>query len=148
MFKIKTLHQEDIPFAIRLSNQEKWGISRGDFERLLTLSPRGCFLAYVGDRKLGLATTTSYGREAAWIGNVVVDRAYRGKHIGASLVEHAVGHLQKSGVKRIVLYCFNENVEFYRNLGFVKDVRFATQAEEETSAAKERRPKKPAYANS
>ena len=125
MFKIKALRQEDIPFAIRLSNQEKWGISRRDFERVLTLSPRGCFLAYDGYRKLGLATTTSYGREAAWIGNVVVDRTYRGKHIGTSLVEHAVSHLQKSGVKRIVLYCFNENVEFYGNLGFVKDARFA-----------------------
>jgi ribosomal protein S18 acetylase RimI-like enzyme len=125
MFKIRPMRREDIAFAIRLSNQEKWGISRADFERLLTLAPRGCFLAFSGRRKLGLTTTTSYGREAAWIGNVVVEKSYRGKHIGASLVEQAVGYLLKSGVKRIVLYCFDENVVFYRNLGFEKDVRFA-----------------------
>jgi ribosomal protein S18 acetylase RimI-like enzyme len=125
MFKIRPMRREDIPFAIRLSNQEKWGISRSDFERLLTLAPRGCFLAFSGRRKLGLTTTTSYGREAAWIGNVVVEKSYRGKHIGASLVEQAVGYLLKYGVKRIVLYCFDENVMFYRNLGFEKDVGFA-----------------------
>lgn len=125
MFNIRPMHREDICFALKLSDQEKWGINRGDFQRLLTLAPRGCFLAYSDRRKIGLATTTSYGREAAWIGNVVVEKAYRGKHIGAGLVRHAVGYLQKSGVKRIILYCFDEHVEFYKNLGFEKDARFA-----------------------
>ena len=125
MFKIRPMRREDIPFAIKLSNQEKWGISRDDFERLLNLASRGCFLAYSGGRKLGLATTTSHGRTVAWIGNVVVDKSCRGRRIGAGLVEHAVGYLLKSRVKRIALYCFNENVQFYKNLGFVKDARFA-----------------------
>ena len=125
MFNIRAMHREDIPFAVKLSDQEKWGITRADFERLLTLAPRGCFVAYSGHKRLGLVTTTSYGREAAWIGNVVVEKSSRGKHIGAGLVRHSVGYLKKSGVKRTILYCFHENVKFYENLGFVKDAGFA-----------------------
>jgi predicted GNAT family acetyltransferase len=74
--------------------------------------------------RTGLATTTVYGKELAWIGNVIVDTDHRGKHIGQSLVEHAVSFLQKSGVRHIALYCYNEHERFYENLGFVKDSSF------------------------
>ncbi len=114
----------DIPFAIKLSNQEKWGTTRIDFERLLNLSPRGCFIAYHGRRKVGLTTTTRYGKRLAWIGNVVVDKDFRGKNVGHQLVEHAIAYLQKLRVEHIGLYCFKRNVSFYEDLGFAEDTQF------------------------
>jgi len=68
---------------------------------------------------VGLTTTAHYGRRVAWIGNVVVKRRYRQRHIGLRLVEHAVNYLTEIRVKHIALYCFKENVSFYRRLGFV-----------------------------
>jgi len=68
---------------------------------------------------VGLTTTAHYGRRVAWIGNVVVKRQYRQRHIGLRLVEHAVNYLTEMRVKHIALYCFKENVAFYRRLGFV-----------------------------
>ncbi len=124
MLKIRKMRSEDIQFAIRLSNQEKWGVTRGDLTRILQLDPRGSFVAVYGSSRAGLLTTTSYGRKLAWIGNVIVDRKHRGNRIGHTLVQNAIDHLQRTKVKHIGLYCFDENVRFYRRLGFVRDAPF------------------------
>jgi ribosomal protein S18 acetylase RimI-like enzyme len=125
MLRIRKMRSDDVSFAIRLSDQEKWGIPARDLERILRLDPRGSFVAIENARRVGLATTTSYGKQLAWIGNVVVEKSRRGKHIGQALVKHAIGYLTKTGVKRIVLYSFDENIEFYRKLGFIQGPRFA-----------------------
>lgn len=124
MLRIRTMHIEDIPFALRLSDQENWGMTQNDLRRILRLNPRGSFLAYDGTRKLGLATTTSFGKKVAWIGNVIVEKRLRGKHIGHRLGEHAVTYLKKSKIQHVALYAYDQNVEFYENLGFVKDRQF------------------------
>lgn len=119
------MRRADIPFAVRLTNLEGWGIPPRDFERILRLDARGSFVATDGPVRVGLATTTSYGREIAWIGNVVVKKRYRGLHIGQSLVEHAISCLKERQVKRVALYSFNDNVQFYRRLRFESGPRFA-----------------------
>ncbi len=134
------MQSKDIPFAVRLTDQEEWGITPNAYRRLRRLNPRGCFIAYDGITRTGLTTTTVYGKELAWIGNVIVDEGHRGKHIGQSLVEHAVSFLQKSGVRHIALYCFSEHERFYENLGFVKDSSFLRLRR---SAARAKHPKNP-----
>ena len=118
------MRRDDIPFAVQLTNQEEWGIPPRDFRRILRLDPRGSFIATEGTRRIGLATSASYGSEVAWIGNVVVQKQQRGKHIGQSLVSQAVDYLHKKHVKHIALYCFDENVEFYKKLGFLRGSPF------------------------
>jgi ribosomal protein S18 acetylase RimI-like enzyme len=118
------MRREDIPFAVQISDKESWGIPARDFRRILRLDPHGSFIATEGREKVGLATTISYGREVAWIGNVVVSKQFRGKHIGQLLVIHAVIHLKMRGLKHVALYCFDENIEFYKKLGFVKEKPF------------------------
>jgi len=137
MLRIRRMRMEDVPFAVRLSEQEHWGVTRNDLQRILRLTPAGCFIAYEGTKKLGLTTTTIYGRKLAWIGNVIVDREYRGMHIGRNLVDHAVAFLKKSRIQNIALYCFKENVDFYENLGFVKDARFLRMRRKTISRAAE-----------
>lgn len=124
MLQTRTLRSSDIPFAIKLCDQEKWGVTRDDFERILRLDPKGSFIAYDGARRLGLATSTSYGRKLAWIGNVIVDRNSRGKEIGRRLVEHAISYLQRIHVQHVALYCFEENLTFYKRMGFAKEAPF------------------------
>lgn len=124
MLQIRTMRGSDIPFAIRLCDQDKWGVTRDDLERILRLDRKGSFVAYDGARTLGLATSTSYGSKLAWIGNVIVDRNYRGKEIGRRLVEHTVSYLKRRRVRHMALYCFEENVKFYKRLGFVQEASF------------------------
>jgi len=114
----------DISFAARLTGLERWEIPHRDFARILHLDARGSFVATVGRRRVGLTTTTHYGRRIAWIGNVVVKREYRNRRIGQQLVERAVSYLLDTRVRHVALYCFKENVPFYRKLGFVQGARF------------------------
>jgi len=124
MLRIREMRPADIPFAIRLTSLEGWGIPARDFRRMLGLDARGSCVAIEGSERVGLATTTHYGRRVGWIGNVVVKRGYRQRHIGQQLVDHAVNHLSKVRVKHIALYSFKENLQFYRKLGFVPGNRF------------------------
>jgi len=124
MLRIMTMRSNDIPFAVHLTNREDWGIPQRDFQRILKLDSKGSFIAAEGTKRIGLTTSTSYGKEVAWIGNVVVQGRHRGKHVGQSLVTHAVNYLHKKHVKHVALYCFDENVEFYKKLGFRKGFAF------------------------
>ena len=124
MLRIREMRPADIPFAARLTNMENWEIPQSDFARILRLDGRGSFVATVGRRRVGLVTTAHYGRRIAWIGNVVVKREYRKRHIGQQLVDRAVNYLIKNHAKHVALYCFKENVQFYRKLGFVQGARF------------------------
>jgi ribosomal protein S18 acetylase RimI-like enzyme len=134
MLQIRRMRFDDIPHTLRLTDQEKWGVTRSDLLRILKLDPRGSFIAAMGLRRVGFVTTTRYGRKLAWIGNVIVDRNHRGAHIGQSLVQIALEYLQKSNVKHIALYCFDENVRFYRRLGFVRDAPFVRLRRKSTRA--------------
>jgi ribosomal protein S18 acetylase RimI-like enzyme len=71
-----------------------------------------------------MITTVVFEGGLAWIGNVIVDKQFRGRHIGQSLVQHAVSYLKSIRVNCIGLYCFSNNVGFYDTLGFVKDLEF------------------------
>ena len=132
MTRIVPMRQHDLSFAVRLANQEKWATPRSDFERILWLNPRGSFLALEGKARIGMITTVAFGEDLAWIGNVIVDKQFRGRHIGKTLVEHAVAYLKSIRVKCVGLYCFSNNVRFYDKLGFVRDLEFVRLRKEDT----------------
>lgn len=81
-------------------------------------------MALLNELKIGIITTVAYGRDLAWIGNVIVDKRHRGEHVGQGLVEHALAYLKSRRVRHVGLYCFSNNVGFYRKLGFVNDAEF------------------------
>jgi len=130
MLRIRKMRFEDIRFAVKLSDQERWGIPRSDFERILLQSARGSFVACYGAKRVGLTTTATFGKKLAWIGNVIVDRGYRGEDVGQNLVQHALEYLQGSRVEHIGLYCFEETARFYEKLGFLRNGRFLRMARE------------------
>jgi N-acetylglutamate synthase-like GNAT family acetyltransferase len=118
------MNATDIPSAIRLSSQEDWGTPRSDFERILQVSPHGSFVARENNSRVGMITSITFGRRLAWIGNIIVDKNQRGKHIGQTLVKYAIHYLNALRVRHIGLYCFENNVGFYEKLGFIKDTTF------------------------
>ncbi len=124
MLEIRPMHDADVAFAVKLTNQESWGVTSTDLRRLMRLNPHGCFIACDGIKKLGLTTTTIYGRKLAWIGNVIVDKNHRGRNIGHALVEHAVSYLQKARIRHVALYCYRQHVRFYEDLDFTRDQPF------------------------
>ena len=124
MIRISRMRIGDIPFAVRLSAQEGWGTPRSDFLRILRINPHGSFVASEAFSRVGMITTVTFGKNLAWIGNVIVDKKHRGNHIGQRMVMNALDYLERLHVKHIALYCFRDNVGFYRKLGFVEDAGF------------------------
>jgi len=108
----------DFQLAIKLTDQEDWGYGIRDIERIRALEPRGCLVASLNGRVIGLTTTITYGKRLGWIGNVVVQRKYRGSGIGSTLVQSAIAYLLNSHVKSIGLYSYPENRSMYERLGF------------------------------
>ena len=100
-----------------MTDLEGWGYTRADFERLLSLSPSGCFAAEEDDRILGVMTTTTYDR-LAFLGAVIVSPEARGRGLGRLLMQAALLHLAASGVETVRLNAYLDVVRFYERLGF------------------------------
>jgi predicted N-acetyltransferase YhbS len=120
--EIRVMTQEDIPFATDITDREGWGYAQDDFRQILLLDPEGCFVAFDGDRRIGMLTTVNYGK-TAWIGNVVTESYRRGEGIGSKIVLHAVEHLKKIGVRNVALYSYLDSISFYKRMGFKESFR-------------------------
>jgi len=124
---VRKMTTEDITFAIRLTDTMHWDLTRKDFKFSMALEPEGFFVALDGNKKVGIITTIQLGK-VGWIGNVIVDPAYRSKGVGAQLVRHATDYLVKKGAATVGLYSYVNTVPFYEKLGFEPDCSFVRLA--------------------
>ena len=58
----------------------------------------------------------------AFIFDVIVDPAYRGRGLGIRIMESVLGHPDLARVRHLELYCHREMFPFYRRWGFTEDV--------------------------
>ena len=93
----------DIPSRMRLKEIAGWNQTAQDWERFLTASPGGCFVAELDGEVCGTATTISYEGRFAWVGMVLVDPEFRGRGLGAKLLARAIEHLDAGKVSTIKL---------------------------------------------
>jgi len=124
MFQIKTMRTKDYAFATKLANTMDWNMAPEDFQFMASLEPEGCFVLFDGLKRVGLATCISYG-EVGWFGNLIVQKDYRHRGAGSTLVTHAVDYLHGEGVKTIGLYAYPHLAQFYNGLGFKFDEDFS-----------------------
>jgi len=123
MFKIRTMTDEDIPFAVRLTDEMEWNMAPEDFKFNMQLEPQGCFVLSNGSERIGLITTISYDR-IGWFGNLIVAKAHRKKGAGKLLAKHAVDYLLGKKVKTVGIYSYTDKVAFYEKLGFESESEF------------------------
>jgi len=118
--EIRLLKRRDIEFGMELKGLAGWNQTRSDWERLLRLQPRGCFLAKLNGEKVGTVTTLSYG-EVGWVGMLLVHPAKRRKGVGTALLRRGIKHLRSRGVEVIKLDATPEGRKMYKRLGFVDE---------------------------
>ena len=123
MFCVKTLSEEDFSFATRLTSKMNWGLTDADFEFMMELEPKGCFVLLCGSEKVGIVTVVSFGK-IGWFGNLIISEDHRRKGAGALLAKHAIDYLTDNNVETIGLYAYQDRVSFYRRLGFWDDSEF------------------------
>ena len=122
MFQIKPMRAQDFEFATQLANTMNWNMAPEDFQFAVSLEPEGCFIAFDGSQRVGVATCISFGK-VGWFGNLIVNDKNRKRGIGSLLVKHAVNYLQGKGTQTIGIYAYPNLVGFYGKLGFKPDER-------------------------
>jgi predicted N-acetyltransferase YhbS len=105
--------REHLDGALLLSRQAGWPHRREDWAMMLTIS--GGVVALDGDRVVGTALVTRYGRATAAINMVIVDTATRGHGIGRRLMDFA---LQASEGRDCRLTATQDGLPLYEKLGF------------------------------
>lgn len=116
--EIRLLREADIPAALQLKELARWNQTESDWRRLLRLEPSGCFCATISGSVVATTTTTTYGRELAWIGMVLVDPLYRRRGIATKLMHAALDYLSEAGVATVKLDATPDGRPVYENLGF------------------------------
>ena len=125
----------DVVFADRLRDLAGWNQTPQDWRRLLRHDPDGCFVAEWQGRPAGTATTTTYSRDLAWIGMVLVDPDLRRRGIGTALLMRCIEHLRRSGVGCIKLDATPLGRQVYDTLGFVPEWSLARWERRELPAS-------------
>jgi GNAT superfamily N-acetyltransferase len=114
---------EDFDFAVHITDRTGWGLAKSDFEFMMELEPKGCYVLREDSERIGIATAVSFGK-VAWFGNLIVDESSRGRGAGSLLVNHALKYLKSKKVETVGLYAYMERIPFYRRLGFKSDSDF------------------------
>ncbi len=117
---------EDLPAGytaqiVALYRAAGWWDEAGDDDRLVDAIIGGshCFLAVVeNDGVVGMGRAISDGASDAYIQDVTVRPAHRGRGIGGQIVRRLVRRLTDDGIGWIGLIAENDSLEFYRRLGF------------------------------
>jgi predicted GNAT family acetyltransferase len=123
MFHVEKMEVADLSFAVQLANTMNWNMTPADFEFMIKLEPKGCFVLLHGQERLGIATCVSFGK-TGWFGNLVVKEKFRKAGAGHLLIRHAIDYLKGKGVETIGLYAYPHLVKFYESFGFEPDIDF------------------------
>jgi GNAT superfamily N-acetyltransferase len=108
----------DVPALLRLSQSACWNQTAGDWGRLITIEPLGCFGIDIEGTLAATATVVSYQPDLAWLGMVLTLPEFRGRGLAHRLVQHAIGY---AGRRTIRLDASDMGHALYRSLGFVDE---------------------------
>lgn len=125
--EIRAMQPDEIDLAASFTRGEGWITeTSAEFAGFLRFAPRGCLIAELGSRPIGICVATPYG-EVGFIGELIVAPEHRGQGIGTRLLETAVRYLEETGAQSIFLDGVQQAVRLYERAGFrriVPSLRF------------------------
>jgi GNAT superfamily N-acetyltransferase len=121
--EVRLMTEADLAAADELRRLAGWNQKPRDWQRLLTLEPRGCFVALRNGAVVGTVTTTVYGTDLAWIGMMLVHPEHRRTGIASRLMNRALEFLQQRQVNCVRLDATPIGQPVYEKLGFISEWR-------------------------
>ena len=119
---------EAISLLLKQLSSQEFSFSERELAALINDSSSSLFLLFAEDKIAGMLTLGTYlsptGRKA-WIEDVVVDSAYRGKGYGKMLVEHAIEYARTLSPCTLMLTSNPARIaanELYRASGFEQKI--------------------------
>ncbi|WP_339713949.1 GNAT family N-acetyltransferase [uncultured Kriegella sp.] len=99
-YSLRRLSRYDVRKAILLSNDESWNQTEADWTFLIENPKNASFGVFDNERLIGTVTAMKHDC-ISWIGMVLVDKSYRGRGIGKTLIStvlKAIGLGQSIGL--------------------------------------------------
>lgn len=118
---IRLLRSPDIDGAIRLTRVAGWNQLPGDWERLLSLEPEGCFALECDGQVAATTTVLSYGKDLGWVGMVLTAPEFRRRGFAESLIVHALQFAACREIANLKLDATESGIGLYRRYGFVEE---------------------------
>jgi GNAT superfamily N-acetyltransferase len=115
---VRLLQEQDIAIASELSAEAAWNQTADDWRMLLRLNPENCFGIEAEGRLVSTATLCCYGKQLAWIGMVLTNRAYRRRGFARTLLLHAIARADQLGIESLKLDATDQGQPLYESLGF------------------------------
>ena len=115
---IRPMTAADVATGMQFKSLAGWNQIGQDWQRFLSLSPGGCFVAEIDREPAGTVVTVTFGGVCGWVAMVLVPPARRRQGIGTAMLRHGIAHLQASGVDTIKLDATPMGRNVYLPLGF------------------------------
>lgn len=90
---IRNMELSDMDDLMRLKNAEGWNQTEYDWTLLIQYKESVNLVAILDKQIVGSLTAINYANTVAWIGMVLVDKAYRGRGISKLLLKEAIDKL-------------------------------------------------------
>ena len=129
---IRSLTAADLEGAFELSAGAGWNQRLADWRMLVQLAPAGSFAAVADDRIIGTAIGIDYGT-FGWIAMMLVDPSFRGRGLGAALLEAAIGAVPPELPVRLDATPLGR--ELYQRYGFEDEARLTRYVAEASRPA-------------
>ena len=117
--KIRPLISDDLNQALSLSSSEGWNQTEKDWRLLIDNPLNTCIAAVYENKIIGTATALNHSGKVAWIGMVIVDKAFRGQGIGKLLMTTIIEKLEN--FESVKLDATPAGLPLYRKLGFADE---------------------------
>ncbi|MEM6431812.1 MAG: GNAT family N-acetyltransferase [Deinococcota bacterium] len=115
--RISTTDRPSPEHVQRLFKQTDWADTRSLEGIAIMLEHSSlCISMWDGESLIGFARALSDGVYRAYLDDVVIDEAYRGRGLGRQLLEAVSDHLQD--IEQISLLCAESRIPFYTKFGF------------------------------
>ncbi len=118
-FVVDRLLPADLDAGLRLSTQAGWNQVAADWKRVLDLCPDGLYAGRLDGRVVATGSVAAFGKDAAWIGLILVDEACRGRGYGAVMFSRAIELARELSGSAVGLDASDLGRPVYLKKGFV-----------------------------
>lgn len=118
MVDLAPLTPKDAAAGEALAASVGWNQDAQDWRRLIALHPTTVVGAWSEGRLVGTATLAVYGDALAWLGMVIAHPEFRGRGIGAAVVDAVLATPEAQKVATIGLDATSAGAPLYRRRGF------------------------------
>ena len=120
---VRTMQTGDAAAAMKLSAAESWNQTANDWNFLIAYPGNICVAAVCEKEIIATTTVIIYSDRLAWIGMVLVNKAYRGRGISKLLLDHVFEKLES--FPSVKLDATVQGQQVYKKFGFKDEYRIA-----------------------